>query len=637
MDPASAYRARLRGRPWVTIEFVSQDRSSAARWRERAVSAAQAIDCVRSGANVFVGTACATPRVLLRALEASERPLADVRLVHFLTDGAVVRTDAKPRFRHTVFFVGSDVRRLAGTDRLDYVPVSIGEVHRLIKTRRLPIDVAFVQVAPPDDAGNCSLGVSVDVTLAAVRAARTVVAEINPNMPSTCGASSVPFARLDAVTLVDEPVIEYLHSPLDEAAAMIARYVARIVDNGATLQIGLGRVPNEMLRHLTNRRDLGIHSDVITEPLVDLIAAGVVTGTRKSLHPGKVVASYCMGTRRLYDLLDHNDLFALHPIDYVGDPAVIAANYRMVSVTQAFAIDLTGQVCADQFEGGLYGGVSSQPEFLRGAAASEGGKAIICVNSITDDGGSSRIVPALREGEGVTVPRSEVHWVISEYGSAYLFGRSLRERALALIEIAHPQFRGELLEAAKRLGLVPAEHTLKSRRAYPAELERELTLRDGRTVLLRPTRAADVDGLQSLFYSLSQQDVYTRFFTNLSSLPVSKAQHLCSVSHQNEVAFVAVAGPWEDQRVVGNACFYVDPSTNLADVAYMIHPAWQGVGLASAMQARLIELARERGLRGFTADVLIANAPMLAVFGRSGCRISKRVAASAYEIVMLFD
>jgi acyl-CoA hydrolase/RimJ/RimL family protein N-acetyltransferase len=601
------------------------------------VSPARAVSCVRSGDSVFVGTACATPRTLLRALETSEQRLADVRLVHFLTDGSVADGDVAPRFRHTAFFVGSDARPLAGSDRLDYVPVSLGEVRRLIESGRVPIDVAFVQVTPPDEAGDCSLGVSVDITLAAVEAARTVVAEINPRMPRTRGASTVPFARFAAAALVDEPVIEYLHPPLDAAAAMIARYVARIVENGATLQIGLGRVPNGMLRHLTNRRDLGIHSDVITEPLVDLITAGAVTGSRKSLHPGKVVASYCMGTRRLYDLVDDNELFEFHPIDYVGDPAVIAANARMVSVTQAFAVDLGGQVCADQFEGGLYGGVSSQPEFLRGAAAAEGGKAIVCVASTTDDGTRTRIVPALREGEGVTIPRSDVHWVISEYGSAYLFGRSLRERALALIELAAPPFREELLEAAKRLGLVPREQTLKSRRAYPAELEGDVALKDGRTVLLRPTRAADVDGLQALFYALSEKDVYTRFFTNLSALPVSKAQHLCSVSHEGEVAFVAVSGPWEDQRVVGNACYYLDPSTNLADVAYMIHPAWQGVGLASAMQARLTEVARARGLRGFTADVLAANTAMLGVFERSGCRISKRLASGAYEITMLLD
>lgn len=603
------------------------------------VSPQEAVAGVQSGDHVFVGTACATPRVLIRALEDWETPVSDVQLVHFLTDGVVPVFKGGPvtRFKHKVFFVGTDTRDLIKEGKVDYIPVSISQVHRLIDTGRIPIDVAFIQVSPPDEEGQCSLGVSVDLIPAAIRRADKVIAEINPAMPRTLGDTRIAVEEIDSLVEVDTPVIEYLHPPADDVAKQIARYVARIIDDGATLQIGLGRVPNEMLKYLTNRRDLGIHSDVITEPLVDLIETGVVTGVRKSVHPNKVVASYCMGTRRLYDLVDNNPAFSFHPIDYTCDPQVIASNDKMVSVTQAFAIDLTGQVCADQFEGEFYSGVSSQPDFIRGAASSAGGKPIICLASTTDDSQQSRIRCLLREGEGVTIARSDVHYVVTEYGIAYLFGKSVGERSLALIEIAHPDFREGLVEEAKRLGYLHSKQTLKSRKAYPAEEERQVELKDGLTVLLRPTRATDVEGLQELFYSLSDKDVFTRFFTNLESFSTSQAQHLCSVSYEEEMAFMAVTGDWEQEKVVGSACYYVDPSTNLADVAYMIHPEFQGLGLGTNLQQCISDYARARGLRGFTADVLCENEKMLRVLEKGGFKVSKKVVSGTFEVVMLFE
>src|SRR5262245_54668979 len=281
------------------------------------------------------------------------------------------------------------MQALAGSSLVDYVPISLAEVPRLLESGRLAFDVALVQVSPPDSRGMCSLGVSVDVTRAALVSARRAIAEINPHMPRTGPASEVPLDRLDHIVVVDDPVIEYLHEPLGPTAERIARYVARIIGDGATLQIGLGRVPNEMLRFLADRRDLGIHSDVITEPLVDLVERGVVTGARKSVHPGQVVASMAMGTRRLYDLIDGDPRFAFFPIEYVCDRVVIAANTAMVSVTQAFAIDLTGQVCADTRDGAVYGGVATQPDFHRGASRAPGGKAIICLASTTAAGESA--------------------------------------------------------------------------------------------------------------------------------------------------------------------------------------------------------------------------------------------------------
>jgi len=608
-------------------------------WRTRTVSPAEALKKLRSGDRIFVGTACATPCKLIEALAALEKPLADIQLVHFLTDGDIP-LDARgtsPKFRHKVFFVGSNTREYLKSGRVEYVPISISQVNHLIDTGKIPIDAVFIQITPPDKNGYCSLGVSVDLAFTAVKKGKTVIAEINPNMPFTRGDSLISIDQIDELVAVEDPIIEYLHTPADDLASQIARYVARLVDNGSTLQIGLGQVPNEMLRFLTNRRDLGIHSDVITEPLVDLIQAGVVTGKAKTLHPGQVVTSYCMGTQRLYDLVHENTFFNLQPIDYVSDPEVIAANYKMISVTQAFAIDLTGQVCADQFEGEFYGGVSSQPDFLRGAAASKGGRSIICLASTTDNDQQSRIRPLLKEGEGVTIARSDIHYVITEYGTAYLYGKSIRERAVALIEIAHPAHREALLEEAKRLSYVPAHQKIRSRKAYPEEEEREEILKNDCKIVIRPSRATDVDSMQELFYSLSAQDIYTRFFTNLDSLSADKALHLCNVSYDSEMAYVAVLEKGGRQITIGSGCYYVDPSTNLADVAYMVHPEYQGLGLGSLLQRRLIDYGRSRGLRGFTADVLCENESMLAVMEKSSCKLSKRVVSGCYEIRMLFE
>jgi acyl-CoA hydrolase/RimJ/RimL family protein N-acetyltransferase len=621
--------------PTVTSRRAVADRGLA--WRAQAITAERAVSAIRPGHRVFVGSACATPRTLLRALEAMATPVAGIQLVHFLTDGATTDQDGRcaSAFRHRVFYVGRDMRDLASSGLVDYVPVSLAEVPRLLHSKRLAFDVAVVQVSPPNRAGMCSLGVSVDVSRAAVQAARTVIAEINPHMPRTGTQSEVPFDRFDHVVAVDEPVIEYLHEPLGPAAQQIARYVARIIPDGATLQIGLGRVPNEMLRFLGERRDLGIHSDVITEPLVDLVERGVVTGARKSLHRHQVVASMAMGTRRLYDLIDGNPRFALFPIEYVCDPAVVARNSAMVSVTQAFAIDLTGQVCADVRDGVVYGGVATQPDFHRGAIRSPGGKAIICLVSTTRDGDSA-IRPALLPGESVAIPRAEVHYVVTEYGTAYLFGRSLRERALALIEIAHPDHRAALLAAAAESGLLAAGQQLHSRTAYPVEEVGDSRLRDGRRLTVRPARAADAQGIHDLFFRMSAEDVRTRFFRCLRSLTDEMAQHLCNVGYTQEMAFAAVVGDPESERIVGTSCYFVDPQTGLADVAYMVDPQWQGVGLGALLQTRTIEYARAHGVRGFTADVLATNTVMLGVFRRSGCDMTTRLVEGSYEVQMLF-
>jgi acyl-CoA hydrolase/RimJ/RimL family protein N-acetyltransferase len=601
------------------------------------VSAERAVAAIRAGSRIYIGTGCAAPRTLLARLEAMDPAPVDLEFVSFLTTSALPQVEGASRthHRHRAFFVGSEMRGLAGSGQLDYVPISLEEVPRLLTSGRLPIDVALLQVSPPDARGFVSLGVSVDLAPAILSVARMVIAEINPAMPRTHGESFVHLDRFDALVDVDVPVAEYLHPKIGEVAERVARYIASMIDDGSTLQIGLGRVPNEALRYLTDRHDLGIHSDVITDGVVDLVEAGVVTGRRKTSHRDRIVASYCLGTRRLYDLMDDNPRFEFLPIEQVSHPGEVSRQSQMVSITQAFAIDLTGQVCVDQFEGEFYGGVSTQVDFIRGAARSTGGKPIICLSSTTDNG-ASRIKPLLEVGDGVGIARSDVHYVITEYGIAYLFGKSIRERAVALIEIAHPRWREELLSAAKKLGYVRPDQYLASQAAYPVGEERTVTLKNGVKVMIRPARAADAGALQGLFHRLSEEDVYTRFFRRLRSLSYRDLQTLCNVNHETDVAFLAVTGPRENEEVIGSACYFLSPTTNLAEVAFMVAPEFQGAGLGTALQARLQEYAMSRGVRGFVAEILPRNTSMLRLAARAPGTITTSRDEDGVHVTVLF-
>ena len=606
----------------------------------KVITAEAAARLIKPGQHVFVGTACATPRTLVGAIEALAQPPADVEFLHFITTDAVPHDGAgkvTSKYRHRTFFVGSDMRDAVKQGVAEYVPVSIARVPDLFRNQRIALDVALIQVSAPDSFGYVSLGVSVDVVLAAVQSAKRVIAEVNPAMPWTMGDSAIHLSQIHHLVPVESPVIEYVHRPAEEEVVeRIARYIAGIIDDGSTLQIGLGRIPNEALKYLEDRRDLGIHSDVITDAIIPLLEKGILTGRQKSEQKSKIVASFALGSRRLFDIIDRNSLFSFQPIDVVCHPYTVAAQHKMVSVTQAFAVDLTGQVCSDQFAGEFYSGLGAQGEFLRGASRSPGGKPIICMASTTDDGATSRIRPQLLAGEGVSVARTDVHYVITEYGIAYLFGKSIRERTIALIELAHPKFRAWLLDEAKQLGYLPADQTLQNMRAYPVEEERRIKLKNGQEVMLRPARASDANGIRDLFFKLPADDVYTRFFRRVQALSSKDIQRLCNYSYENEVGFVAVTGAREQETIVAQSCYFVNPSTNLAETAFLVDPAWQGSGLGGAMQQRLTEHGKARGLRGFVAEILPENSKMIALARRCTDKISVERDEDTVHVTMLF-
>jgi len=417
----------------------------------RFVTAEEAVSVIKSGSRVFIHSVAAAPRRLIEAMTARAPELRVVEIVSIHTEGAApyAAPEFAKSFRVNALFVGANVRRAVEEGRADYLPVFLSEVPSLFRTGILPLDVALVHVSPPDRHGFCSLGVAVDVTRAAVQTARTVIAQVNPRMPRSHGDGLIHIDQIDAMVEVDEPIHEMTPHVLTDQERAIGRHCAELVDDGATLQIGIGAIPQATLAALGDHHRLGIHTEMISDGVVDLVEKGVVTGEAKRIHPGKVVAGFAFGSKRLYDFLDDNPLVAMLDMAYINDTAVIRRNPKVTAINSAIEVDITGQVCADSIGDRQYSGVGGQMDFIRGAALSEGGKPIIALPSVTSSG-ESRIVSMLKPAAGVVTTRAHVHFVVTEHGIADLFGKNLRQRAAALIAIAHPAHRETLAAEARR-------------------------------------------------------------------------------------------------------------------------------------------------------------------------------------------
>jgi 4-hydroxybutyrate CoA-transferase len=420
-------------------------RASRAKVDQVGVSAAEAVRAIPNGARIFVHGAAATPTPLLEALVA-RGDLEGVTLYHLHTSGPApfAAPEVADRFRSVSFFVGPALRQPIAEGRADFMPIFLSQIPGLFATRRIALDVALLQLSPPDRHGLCTLGTSVDAARAAADSARIVIAEINDQMPRTLGATTIPLSRVHVFLRTNRPLHEHHGAAETAVEAAIGEAIARLVDDGATLQMGIGSIPDAVLRRLTNKQHLGVHTEMFSDGLVELYEAGAITNTRKVLHPGRIVTSFVAGTRRVYDFVDDNPLVEFHPCDRTNDVALIKQNGRVTAINSALEIDLTGQVCADSMGHAIYSGIGGQMDFMHAAARSEGGKPIIALPSTACGGRVSRIVSALKPGAGVVTTRGHVHWVVTEYGAVNLNGLTLRERGEALASIAHPDFRAEL-------------------------------------------------------------------------------------------------------------------------------------------------------------------------------------------------
>jgi len=425
-------------------------------FHDKLVPAEVALRAVRSGDVVYVHPGCATPQRLLDALVGRAAELADVRIVHLMSLGRAdyVAPGMEPHFRHVALFCGKNAREAVNAGRADYVPIFLSEIPRLLRSGPLKPDVALVHVSPPDEHGFCSFGVGVECTKAAAEAATVVIAQVNPAMPRVLGDNFVHVRNVTHFVEADDPLPELPRVRMSPSFEEIGRNVASLIEDGATLQLGIGGIPDAVLHFLRDRKALGVHTEMFSDGMVELIEEGVVTNERKTLHPGKTVASFVLGSRALFDFVHNNPIVEFHPSDYVNDPFVIARNDRMVAVNSAIAVDLTGQVCSDSIGGTVYSGFGGQVDFIRGAARAKEGRAIIALLSTARDEQVSRITPALDPAAGVVTSRADVHFVVTEFGVADLFGKTLRERARALIGIAHPKFREELETLARKRRLL---------------------------------------------------------------------------------------------------------------------------------------------------------------------------------------
>ena len=610
------------------------------RYKETVRDPAAAVAAIESGSHIFIGSGAAEPQRLVEALVKRSEEVFGAEIVHIMTLGVAPYVEPKwgDNFRHNALFIGPNVREAVAQGRADYTPIFLSEIPRLFERGRVPVDVALIEVSPPDAHGYCSYGVSTDVVKPATEAAHMVIAEVNAQMPRALGDSFLHVDDIDLLVPVSYPILETTVGVPDEIARIIGKHIASLVEDGSTLQMGIGTIPDSVLYYLKDKKDLGIHTEMFSDGMMHLVELGVITNMKKTLHKGKVVAAFCMGSKGLYDFVDNNPLIEFHPVSHTNDPFVIAQNDRMVSINSALEVDLTGQVCADSLGAYFYSGIGGQVDFVRGAARSRGGKPIIALPSTASDGKVSRITAQLKPGAGVVTSRGDVHYVVTEWGVAYLHGRTIQERALALISIAHPNFRPDLIREAKRLKFIP-EDVPEIGVVYPAQWTTTHTFPGGTRLLFRPIKTTDEDMMKDLFYRLSEQSIYQRFFQSLRSMPHRGLVHFVHVDFSNEMAIVAVLqDPQQPEReeIVGVGRYFMNRSNNIAEVSYLVRDDYQRRGIGSFLIRYLARIARNSGVEGFVAEVLPDNTAAMKVLHKIGLPVETTIAEGSYRLSVSF-
>lgn len=600
---------------------------------------------IHAGDRIFIGTGCGEPQYLVQALvdyvKSNPKAFFDAELIHVWTLGVAPYTDEKlqENFRLDSFFVGDSTRNSVNRGAADYTPIFLSAVPELFRRELVPVDVALIQTSLPDKHGYLSLGISVDIVKAAVEKAELVVAQVNENMPSTHGDGFIHIKDIDFLLPHDEPLLEYSVKAPSDIVQRIGSYVARIIENGSTIQVGYGLIPDAVVPNLMDKKNLGVHTELLSDGIVNLMRSGVVNNTKKEHNPGKTIASFCMGSRDTYDFLDENPAVEFKRIDYTNNPLIIARNHLMTAINSAMEVDLTGQATAESLGGTFYSGIGGQADFMRGAVLAPGGKTILALPSTALNDSVSRIVPVLQEGAGVTLTRGDVHYVVTEYGIAYLHGKNIRERAMDLIAIAHPKFRPWLIEAARKRTLIYKDQVFipGEKGMYPEELETFRTTRQGVSILLRPVKITDESMLKDFFYALSEDSMYLRFFSTRKDMPHHRLQDFVAVDYTKKMEILAVIAEKEKETIVGLGQYELNPDMHTAEVALVVRDKCQGKGVGTELLSYLAYLARRQGLLGFTAEVLVENKPMMSLFEKMGFDTEKRREEGVYEMRMRFQ
>jgi acyl-CoA hydrolase/RimJ/RimL family protein N-acetyltransferase len=599
---------------------------------------------IHRGDRIFIGTACGEPQYLVKALinYVTSHPKAffDAEVLQVWTLGVAPYTDQKfkQNFRHNSFFIGKNTRSAVNAGLADYTPISLSQVPSLLRRKFVPVDVALIQTSPPDKNGYMSLGISVDITKAAVENASKVIVQVNSNMPRVHGETFVNIKNVDFILPHDEPLLAYEETVSDDIARKIGNHVAKIVEDGDTIQVGYGSVPNAILYALRSKKHLGVHTELLSDGIVQLMKEGVVDNSMKRINRGKVLATFCMGKRETYEYIHDNPSIEFRPIDYTNDPQVIAAHRQITAINSCIQIDLTGQATAESIGKKFFSGIGGQADFMRGAVLSPRGKTILVIQSTASKGTVSRIIPFVPEGAGVTLGRSDIHYVVSEYGIAYLHGKNIRERAMELIAIAHPKFRPWLIDEAKRLNLIYKDQKFipGKKGEYPAELEIYRTTKAGLEIFMRPVKISDEPLLKDFFYSLSDKSLYRRFMSPRKDVPHQQLQEFVVIDYSKELVIVALVKAGDKEEVIGLGQYGISETSHTAEVAFVVSDDYQNKGIGTELLSYLTYLAKRNGLLGFTAETLMENRSMLRVFEKMDYEMRKNGADGVYELKMMF-
>jgi len=628
-------------KPEIFLEYLDGFKKA---YPKKFVSEDEIFGHIRRGDHIFVASGCGEPQYLVQAMiryvESHPKAFFDAEIIHVYSLGLAPYTGAKYKanFRHNSFFIGNSTRDSINKGMSDYTPISLSQVPALLSSGVIRIDIALIQTSMPDEHHYLSLGVSVDIVKAATEKAHIVIAQINPNMPRIHGDGFIHIKDVDFIIPYDEPLLELPGASTNEVTETIGKNVASLVQDGDTIQVGWGGMPNAIMASLYKKKNLGVHTELLSDGLVDLIKAGVIDNSRKTIDHGRTVASFSMGKKATYNFLDNNPSISFRTLDYTNNPLIIARIENMVAINSALEIDLTGQATSESIGGVFYSGIGGHQDFMRGALFSKNGKTILALKSTSLKDTVSRIVPALKEQAGVTLNRADVRYVVTEYGIAYLHGKSIRERAMELISIAHPKFRPWLIEEAKKRGLIFKDQAFISgkRGEYPKDLETYLTTKTDVQIFIRPVKISDEPLLKDFFYSLSDRSIERRFLSARKDMPHERLQDFVIIDYTKQIVLVVIKGDENNQYVAAVGQYGIDETTHSAEVAFAVRDDQQNTGIGFALLQYLTYLAKRQGLLGFTAEVLVENKPMLHVFEKGGFDIKKKIDSGVYELTLKF-
>ncbi len=609
---------------------------------EKRRRADDAVRVIRPGQRVFIGSACGQPQALVQALFESAGKLSGLEVVRLMSRETAALSSLADKTQdftlsmRTIYLGASNSESIARHKRF-ITPMNMSEVPDLFTSQKLPIHVALIQTSPPDDFGWMSLGISVDVTRAAALSAEVLIAQVNSNMPRVLGQSFIHVNDVDVIVEHDEELMTVAPSSASETAARIGTLIARLIEDGSTLQIGLDAASQATIQALGEKNDMGVHSQFVTDDIMHLYSQGAITNRLKGFNEGKIVASAAIGSRNLYEFLDNNPAVDFHPSDYVNDPFIISRHHRMVSMNVARSMDLTGQVEVEASALTFFAGTSGIVDFVRGAKRSPSGKSILMLFSTADDGRASTIVPLLNN-TNVAVPRADVHYVATEYGIFNLFGKSLQERVTGMISIAHPDFRESLFADAKQLGLIGPERTLGEavRGIYPVKLEEAMAV-EGEEVTIRPAKPVDERRIQEHYYNLDKDDIFSRFMHEKTSFPRTEVESRSQIDYIKDLTLLALVGEFGFGRVVAVGECMLLPKTNMAEVAFSVNKNFQGKGIARRILRKLADAARENGVFGLIAYTSPGNQAMIRLFKTLPYKVKSAFDGEGVSLTCRFD